>query len=317
MAGNEDNPMVRVDAVAFQEPLGKLAETMVQKVFREGSDHLRAPSFVGEDISTIIRHALSTYQLLFYLNADERRKNDCYWRVTYGVAAMPLVRSLIDCLYNVTAILQNPAEQGRAYRKSGIKKTLMDLEEDYQRYRGQPRWEAYITERRGAVDHLIRMSGFTIDEVMSQPIWPTLGRYISTKGLGGDLTEHREFLRTFTHMEWRQYSALAHGAYEGFIGFVGPLPVGAYYTSDFIPHSARPKIDASYDMFLSKHLGSAATLLLCMITELQAYCRFDGARINERISKLWETLIPLFYANELYEGRYSQLMKVSGILPQE
>ena len=317
MAGDEDNPMVRVDAGSFQEPLAKLAETMVQKVFREGSNHLRAPSFVGEDISIIIRHALSTYLLLFYLNADERRKNDCYWRVTYGVAAMPLVRSLIDCLYNVTAILQNPAEQGPAYRKSGIKRTIIDLDEDYHRYRGQPQWEAYVSERRGAVDLLIRMSHFTLDEVMNQPMWPTLGKYISTKGPGGSLTEHQRFLKTFTHMEWRQYSALSHGAYEGFMGFVGPLPVGTYYISDFLPHAERPKIDASYDMFLSTHLGRAATVLLCMITELQAYCRFDGAHINERISKLWATLVPLFEANELYEGRYSELMKVRGILPRE
>ena len=101
------------------------------------------------------------------------------------------------------------------------------------------------------------------------------------------------------------------------MGFAGPLPVGAYYISDFLPHAERPKVDSSYDMFLSMHIGRAATVLLCMITELQAYFRFDGARINERISKLWETLIPLFEANELYEGRYSQLMKVRGILSQE
>jgi hypothetical protein len=113
-------------------------------VFREGTDRRRAPSFVGEDIAIIFRHAMNTYRLLFYLNADERRNNDSYWRVAYGVAGMPLVRSLIDCLYNVTAILQNPAEQGRAYRRSGIKKTLNDLDEDYRRYHDQPQWEAYI-----------------------------------------------------------------------------------------------------------------------------------------------------------------------------
>jgi hypothetical protein len=122
MAGDEENPMARVDAGSFLEPLAKLAETMVQKVFREGSDHLGAPSFVGEDISIIIRHALSTYQLLFYANADERRKNDCYWRVTYGVAAMPLVRSLIDCFYNVTAILQNPLSGARLITRVALKR---------------------------------------------------------------------------------------------------------------------------------------------------------------------------------------------------
>jgi hypothetical protein len=70
-------------------------------------------------------------------------------------------------------------------------------------------------------------------------------------------------------------------------------------------------------MFLSRHLGRAATVLLCIITKLQAYCRFEGADINERISKLWETQIPLFEANELCEGRYSHLMKMGGTLPQE
>jgi hypothetical protein len=64
---------------------------MVQKVFREGPDHLRAPSFVGQDLALMIRYAMSAYKLLFYLNADERRKNDSYWQVTYGVTAMPLV----------------------------------------------------------------------------------------------------------------------------------------------------------------------------------------------------------------------------------
>ncbi len=288
---------------------------MVEKVYREGSDHLCAPFFVGEDICIMIRHAVSIYRLLFYLNADERRSDDCFWRVKYGVAAMPLIRSLIDCLYNVTAILENPAEQGRSYRRSGIKKLLIDLDEKSDRYRGQPRWEAYIGERRAAVDLIIRTSGFMLDEVMRQPIWPTLGRYILKTGSDGRMTERQTFLKTFTHSQWRQYSALSHGAAEGFMGFDGPLPVGTYYISDFLPHAERPKIDATYDVFLSKHIGRAATVLLCMITELQAYCRFGDAHIDKRVGELWGKLIPLFEANELYEGRYLQLMKVHGILP--
>jgi hypothetical protein len=148
-------------------------------------------------------------------------------------------------------------------------------------------------------------------------LWQTLGQYVRRKGSGASLTDRQEFLKTFTHMEWRQYSALSHGAYEGFIGFVGPVPAGAYYITDFLPHEQRPKVDASYDVYLSLHIGRAAAVLLCLITELQAYCKFDGANINERICKLWETLMPLFDAKELYDGRYSQLMKMRGILPKD
>jgi hypothetical protein len=107
---------------------------MVQKVFREGGQHIAGPPYVGEDIATLIRYGASVYNLLNYLNADERRKEDCYWYVRYGVTGMSLVRSLIDCLYNVTAILENPPEKSPNYRKSGLKKTLDDIDEDLKRY---------------------------------------------------------------------------------------------------------------------------------------------------------------------------------------
>ena len=108
-------------------------------------------------------------------------------------------------------------------------------------------------------------------------------------------------------------SALSHGAYEAFAGTLGYLPVGAYYVRDFMPHDVRPKVDESYDLLISTHIGRAATVSLCLITELQAYCGFDGANINERICRIWDALLPLFEAKELYDGRYSRLMADKGI----
>jgi len=93
--------------------LGKLAATMVQKVFREGHQHIAGPQYVREDIATLVRYGASVYNLLNYLNADERRNGDCYWYVRYGVTAMSLVRALIDCLYNVTSILEDRSDETR------------------------------------------------------------------------------------------------------------------------------------------------------------------------------------------------------------
>ena len=302
-----------IDAKTFQELLGKLTQTMVEKVFREGRTHIGGPDFVGGDIAIMLRYSLSIYSLLFYLNADVRRSEDVDWSVRYGVTAMSLVRSLIDCLYNITLILENPVVKAVEYRKSGLRKTLEALNEDQQRYGGDPKWDEYIRQRREAVEQFVRISGFTMAEVMNQPMWQTLGLYINTKGPGGTLTPHQQFLKTFTYTEWRQYSALSHGAYESFIGTMGHLPVGVYYVSDFLPHENRPKVDESYDIFVSKHLGRAATVLLCMVTELQARCRFEGANINERICQVWEALTPLSQAKELYDVRYKHLMDDRGI----
>ena len=80
--------------------------------------------------------------------------------------------------------------------------------------------------------------------------------------------------------------------------------------ADSFPHEERDKIDEQhFPRFLSLHIARAAAILLCIVTELQAQFRFDGASINERIHKMWQALIPVFEVKELFDERYSQLMK--------
>jgi hypothetical protein len=62
-----------IDASTFQEPLVKLAEVLAQKVKREAPNLLRAPLYISIDLFVLMRQAMYTYNLLFYLNADERR----------------------------------------------------------------------------------------------------------------------------------------------------------------------------------------------------------------------------------------------------
>src|SRR6267143_2008127 len=91
-------------ANTFQEPLIRLAEVLAQKVKREAPPLLSAPSYVATDLHVLIRQAMHTYNLLFYLNADERRETDCHWRNVYTIISLPLIRNMIDCLYSITAI---------------------------------------------------------------------------------------------------------------------------------------------------------------------------------------------------------------------
>lgn len=312
----EDNVTVRVDARTFQEPLGRLAATMVEMVFREGYKHIAGPPYAGEDIAAMLRYAASIYNLLNYLNAEVRRKEDCDWYPRYGVTGMSLVRSLIDCLYNITAILNDPAVKAPSYRKSGIKQILNELDQEAAEHTGQPEWETYIEQRRNGLALYMRMSGFTLAEVVAEKGWPTLGKYIRPRRPTDPLTEHQKFLKTFTLLEWGQYSALSHAACEAFIGNLGSIPIGAYYMNDFLPHDERAKLDDNLDLFLSTHLGRSATVLLCLLTEIQAHCRFDGANINARICSVWGALRKFPVAQEFYEGRYFKLLQERGILPR-
>jgi hypothetical protein len=306
MTQPEEDVEYHLDASTFQEPLARPAEVLAQKVKREAPKLLAAPKFLAVDLHVLIRQSMRTYDLLFYLNADERRKTDCHWRNVYTIVTLPLIRNMIDCFYNITAILQDPSANGSRFRRSGFKKALATFDEDEKRYGGQPKWDRWIKKNRDGLDFAVRECGLTMADVLAQTaMWPTLGKYIGDKMPGGTITAHQDFLKTFIHGNWREYSAMAHGAFEGL------LPVAMYYISDSMPHEDRPKMDDVYPKILSVHIARAAGVLLSIVTELQAHFHFDddGARINPRIHAMWNVLMPVFEVKELYEERYKQLMK--------
>jgi hypothetical protein len=306
--GDQDEPtLARIDFGTIQQPLLDLAETMGQKMYREAPSLLAAPPYVGPMLFTMIRQAIYTCKLLFYINADERRENDCNWNPAYTFVTAPLIRNLIDCLYNVTLILENPSTNGAAFCKSGFKRELQALEDDETRYGGQPDWDISIAEKRKKIALALRQYNLTTPEVQAQSPWQTMGKYILQKGPGGTSSPHQAFLKTFTYGMWREYSAMAHGGFEGLLSAV------SFYTRDAIPHELRPKMDDIHLRLMSLHMFRAAIILLCVVTEVQAYFRFTDANINARIPRVWTAMTPIFEAKELYDQRYAQLMADRGI----
>jgi hypothetical protein len=190
----------RIDASMFQKPLRQLAEVLAQKIKREAPGILSAPGFVCVDLHVLIRQAMYTYDLLFYLNADDRRDTDPYWKNAYTIVALPLVRNMIDCLYNITAILQDPAAKGSLWRESGYCKAFETLDDTENRYGGEPEWDEWIKKNREALELGIRACGLRVADVKDQKMrWPTLGKYIADRQPGGALTSHQSFLKSFMY----------------------------------------------------------------------------------------------------------------------
>lgn len=102
---------------------------------------------------------------------------------------------------------------------------------------------------------------------------------------------------------------MAHAAFEGL------LSTGLFYMSKDIPHEDRSKIDETLETTVAIHIPRLSAILLCMLTEVQAYFRFDGARIGQRLHEVWNALLVAPEVKELYDLRYEQLMKEKGITP--
>lgn len=300
---------ITINVSTFQYPLAELATTMIHKVEREGTPLLGTPAYVAVDLAVLLRSSNETYNLLCYLNADDRVERDCTFRPIYTVVTSPLVRNIIDNLYNITLILNDPMRFGREFRLSGIKKTRRNLVEDEAKYSGRPEWDSWIANSKAKLSLYMRSLGATQSEVDNAPDWRTLGKYLSQKGPGGSLSPHQQFLATFLHGPWREYSALAHGGPEAF------LNVGMVYRYKEQPFEDRPKIDDSLSRLRTVHIMRAALVLLSTITELQVFFHFRDANIDSRLHKVWDPILVHPGAKELYDGRYAQLMKDNDIFP--
>jgi hypothetical protein len=307
MNANVDKfPKIELDAKTFQYKLEELTNTIAYKVQREGEARGLKPGFVSMDIYFQIRMAHQIYNLFFYLNSDQRRREDCDWKVAYSAAILPLVRTMIDCLFNVTAILQDPPYFGRWFRQSGYRYFFEALDQDHARYAGQPRWDAYIAKYRQMADFEMRRDGLDETGVRAAEKWQTLSRYVDDSKHNFP-AKHQDFLKKLTLGFWKEYSGISHATFNGL------LPIALFLAPKDLPHEHRPSVDLASDGMISLHIARVSAILLSTLTEVQACCSFDGARINQRLHEIWNVLIVITEVKELYDERYAELMRQKGI----
>ena len=299
-----------LDARTFQDPLVRLTETLALKVSREAVKTLQ-PQFAAIDIYMMLRQSVTIFKLSFSLVAGEKNRDDITRNVSYSAAAFPLIRCMIDCLYNITIILSDPLVKANQFRRSGYKQRFKALDEDEARYSGNEKWRDQIREGRRLLELDIRLHGFTKEEVMAEQRWLTLGAYLRYNQKV-PYTAHQNFLKRLTYGDWREYSGMAHGTFEGL------MPTACFFTPKDLPEPEQQNFnDVIAPQVISQHLIRAAGILLCILTEIQAYFRFEdeGARIKERLREIWDALLPAAEVKELYGERYSKLMQECGIAP--
>jgi len=289
-----------VDASTFQRPIEELAITLTHKVEREGIIRLPSPNYVVTDLGVIMRQAVHTYNLFYFLNSEEITASTGY-RQGYSFAALPLIRTMIDCLYNTTVLLEDPSKRGPSFRKSGYRKLLQSLEEDLASDGGIPKWDVFLKQQRNNLDLDMRSVGITEVEAKKEPLWPTLSRYLNVPK-GALPTSNQQFLKSLTFGFWDEYSSISHATFQG-LKITAP-----FFLKDRTAHEHREFLRDKGDLDISKHLARAAAILLCIATELQAYFKFDGANINKRVRECWSALNVFSEVQELFNQRYERII---------
>jgi hypothetical protein len=290
-----------VDASKFAKQLAKLAETITYVVEREGP--LKVPhSPIPADTAIILRQLVYTYNLILFLNADERRDNDSNYHQPYSFVILPLVRTMIDGFYNCTAMLDDPS-RSRMFHISGLYRIREGILADEARFGQDPGWKEYLASKRASYELGMRVEGFTdadLDNKANE--WPLLGKYLGTK----PDTPHKQMLRKLTLGFWKEYSSISHASYDGLVS------IFPFIAGDKIRAEKRDGITDAGERHIFMHIGRTAAILLCLLTEIQDFYKFDGpAEIDERLAEIWVAMLPVYEVKELYASRYKGLLRKS------
>ena len=290
--------VVLIDAGKFGQQISDLAQTLTNKVDREGASAFGSHPMQG-DVAAILVQLRETYNLIRFVNADETRDENHGYRMSYSFVILPLVRTMIDGFYNCTAMLDDPSRV-RQFRISGLYRIRESIEADESRYGNDPQWKLYLSGARQDHEARMRIQGFTQADLDNKANkWPLLGEYLAQK----PDTPHRQMIRRMTLGFWKEYSSISHASHDGI------LSIFRFIASDQAAHEIRPVIADAAERHLAVHLGRAAGVLLCLLTEIQWYCKFDGSRIDERLYEMWAAMHPVVEVRELFEYRYNRMLR--------
>jgi hypothetical protein len=289
------SPML--DASKFANQLSDLAITFINKVEREGDQVIRH-STVSTDTGVILRQLTETYNLIRFINADDVRDNSFGYKLSFSFVILPLVRTMIDGLYNCTALLDDHS-RARQFRISGYFRLRESLRAEEDRYTGQEIWQEYLTLLRQSL-----IIGMLEDDITDADLdnkknkWPLLADYLAKE----PDTPHKQILRKMTLGFWKEYSSISHASYDGLTN------IFPFIARDKVVHEKRVALDEAAERHIATHIGRAAGVLLCLLTEIQCFYHFEGANIVPRLDELWSAMLLLREVRELYEFRYKNLL---------
>ena len=251
------------------------------------------------DTGVILRQIAWTFKLLRFVNADDTRFNNSGYRHAYSFVILPLIRTMIDGFYNCTAMLDDPS-RSRVFRISGYYRMREALRADETKYSQNPSYKEFLAKTRTNLDkgmQIENISDHDLDNKANK--WPLLGDYLRSQ----PRTPHKELLRKLTLGFWKEYSSISHASFDGLVSLY------PFIAGDRIPHDERDGLVEAADRHISTHIGRAASILLCLLTEIQHFYKFDSADIDDRLGKIWSALIPMVEVRELYDARYKGLLK--------
>jgi hypothetical protein len=290
----DDKPKVLEFAV-IRDTLDETAITLTNLLDRQFPVKLRHYAGFQPYFFASMLAARNICDAVRYLTADI--PGDAGRKLEFGIAAVPMVRTLLDLLATLVFMREDLAGRVFWYHRGGWRELSERYDQHEAAYGQESSWQPWLQQFKKGLEGL--RQGWSISEAeASEPAklqyWPILGQIIRKRLCKND--ETHSFLVYINDWFYRGLSAGAHGSAAGIVSLHGQL---------LLPRQDE-RLEQRMLKLKSNAVFTAITLFTAFCAEINSVCEFGQ---EPRLAYLWGILKEYWgEAADLYEKRYRKML---------
>ena len=252
-----------------------------------------------------MRVAATTFGSMQYLCADS--PPDHARRAEFAIVVPPLARTLLDSIFNLVLIFDDPRVNARWYFTAGWRDEIEHLQRLSEKHKGDPVWAEYIARyRRERLDHVERDAGVSAEEKKDPTKisrWPHPGGILRDQRKNGKARMSSQARRDFLAFvnDWH-YGRLSGDSHLSPFGLVrrGWMLTEAHERDD--------KWKDLIALYKSQVFINAMMLYMALLSEVAA--ELGLTHEISRMKDLWRHIARWPEARELIDVRYGRLLSI-------
>lgn len=277
-------------------PLRIAGQFAINKVDREWPVKWRDLPGAAVLVETLLRASENTYQTILHLCVEEPN-----WpqRPEYVLSVGPLNRTLLDTLFTLVFLFENPRERSEWYYCAGWLEMRDERDRHIERYKDDPSWEPWLSEFSQGLDGAAENFRIPLDVREGRrrvPRWPLPGMMKVDPNTAAD---RREYLSHLYDWHYKALSSQAHMSLPGLIMRSNALK----------RVQGEEEVERVWmlDKQRSDNAAVAIVLWLSIISEIEIEMRFGQAA---KLLYVWRVLTEYFgLAQEIYDLRAGRLLR--------
>jgi hypothetical protein len=284
-----ETPKYNIDYKLIKEPMGRLLESVPNRLERELPALPQAPSAAARTVLLLtIKVLANTFKTIRFLCVE--KSADWRHRPELALSTPPRVRSIADTLCNCIFLFEDLPARAEWFIASGYREAAEMLDRARRDYPSSADWQAYVAKSERGLLHLEGLIGKPPQQLLTTKYWPTPPQMKKQ----ATLRVTRDFLNYLEDWFYRELSSVSHLSLPGLISVARPLVLSAR-------RDEREEADRQISIIRGHYAMSTVILTTAVFSEVEMTLRLGGA---PDINSIWDVLNREFpYAREIYDRR--------------